>query len=98
MLTQNRISLITPDRLREGLVDGAGNSIESEPLAKLTTPPMMVDDDFFYLDAIDEGGYVPIPNGPGLGVEIDEEALRANEYTHWERPSPTRPDGSTGYI
>ena len=35
-------------RLREGLVDGAGNSIESEPLAKLSTPPMMVDDDSFY--------------------------------------------------
>ena len=31
------------------------------------------------LDAIDDGGYVPIPNGPGLGVEIDWDWLEAHE-------------------
>ncbi len=34
--------------LRDGLTDGAGNNIKSETLAKLTTPPMMVDDDSFF--------------------------------------------------
>jgi len=28
------------------------------------------------LPALDAGGYLPIPDGPGLGVEIDEEAVR----------------------
>ena len=31
------------------------------------------------LDAIDDGGHVPIPNGPGLGVEIDWDWLEAHE-------------------
>ncbi len=30
------------------------------------------------LDAIDEKGHVPVPDGPGLGVSIDEEFLRAH--------------------
>ena len=44
-------------RLREGLVDGAGNSIESEPLAKLLTPPMMVDDRSLNSREIDEDDF-----------------------------------------
>jgi len=44
-------------------------------------------------------GYLELrPDRPGLGVEINEEAITDNEYIHWERHSPTRPDGSTGYI
>lgn len=35
------------------------------------------------LDAIDEGGYVPIPNGPGLGVEIDWDWLQAHETARY---------------
>ena len=43
-------------------------------------------------------GYLELrPERPGWGVEVNEEKLRA-EYVHWERGSPARPDGSTGYI
>jgi galactonate dehydratase len=37
-------------------------------------------------------------DGPGWEVEIDEEVLRRDEYVHWERKLPLRPDGSTGYV
>ena len=28
-----------------------------------------------------EGGYIPVPDGPGLGVEVDEALARAHPYT-----------------
>ena len=28
-----------------------------------------------------EGGYVPVPDGPGLGIEVDEALARAHPYT-----------------
>jgi L-alanine-DL-glutamate epimerase-like enolase superfamily enzyme len=34
---------------------------------------------------------------PGWGIEIDERALLRDDYVHWERKLPIRPDGSTGY-
>jgi galactonate dehydratase len=44
-------------------------------------------------------GYLQLrPDRPGLGVEVNEDAITANEYVHWQRTSPIRPDGSTGYI
>jgi galactonate dehydratase len=43
-------------------------------------------------------GYLQLrPDRPGLGVEVNEEAVQM-EYVLWERKSPIRPDGSTGYI
>ncbi len=46
-----------------------------------------------------ENGHLLLrPDRPGLGIEINEEAISDNEYVHWERSSPSRPDGSTGYI
>ncbi len=53
-----------------------------------------VDDPYLPVD-----GYLELrPDRPGLGVEVNEEAITDNEYVHWERSSPLRPDGSTGYI
>ena len=43
-------------------------------------------------------GYLELRDRPGLGVEINEDAIRDNDYTHWQRTCPIRPDGSTGYI
>ena len=43
-------------------------------------------------------GQLELRNQPGLGVDIDEDALVKNEYAHWQRTSPVRPDGSSGYI
>jgi galactonate dehydratase len=37
------------------------------------------------------------PDRPGWGLEIDETALGQDDYVHWERKLPLRPDGSTGY-
>ena len=43
-------------------------------------------------------GYLELrPDRPGWGLEIDERALRTDDYVHWERKLPLRPDGSTGY-
>ncbi len=40
-------------------------------------------------------GYVEVPEGPGLGIEVDEEALRARAYDGaWETPRLYHEDGS----
>jgi galactonate dehydratase len=43
-------------------------------------------------------GYLELRDRPGLGIEVDEEAVSNNRYVHWQRECPVRPDGSTGYI
>jgi galactonate dehydratase len=44
-------------------------------------------------------GYLDIrPDRPGLGIEVNEEAITNNDFVHWQRTCPIRPDGSTGYI
>lgn len=44
-------------------------------------------------------GYLELrPDRPGWGVEINEEILGKEDYVHWERKVPIRPDGSTGYV
>jgi galactonate dehydratase len=43
-------------------------------------------------------GYLELrPDRPGWGVEMDEALLGTEEYVHWERKVPIKPDGSTGY-
>ena len=45
-----------------------------------------------------EGGYLQLrPDRPGWGVEIDEAVLAKDDYVHWERKLPVKPDGSYGY-
>ena len=44
-------------------------------------------------------GYLELrPDRPGLGIEVNEDAFANDEYNHWQRTCPIRPDGSTGYI
>ena len=43
-------------------------------------------------------GYLELRDRPGLGLEVDEDAVSGNEYRHWQRTAPVRPDGATGYI
>jgi len=45
-----------------------------------------------------EDGYLTLRDTPGLGIDVDEEAILECPLVHWERTSPIRPDGSTGYI
>ena len=43
-------------------------------------------------------GYLELrPDRPGWGVEMDEALLGTEEYIHWERKVPVKPDGSTSY-
>jgi galactonate dehydratase len=43
-------------------------------------------------------GYLDLrPDRPGWGVEMDMEILARDDYVHWERRVPVRPDGSFGY-
>lgn len=42
-----------------------------------------------------EQGYIPVPEGPGLGIELDDEAIEAKRFAgDWETPSFTLEDGS----
>ena len=43
-------------------------------------------------------GYLELRDRPGLGIEVNEDALADMEVPHWQRTAPVRPDGSTGYI
>ena len=42
--------------------------------------------------------YLELRDRPRFGVEIDENAVTDNEYVHWQRTYPIRPDGSIGYL
>jgi galactonate dehydratase len=52
-----------------------------------------VDDPYLPID-----GYLELRDRPGLGIDIDEEAMNRAHYQHWQRTCPVRPDGATGYI
>ncbi|WP_348609395.1 galactonate dehydratase [Halobaculum rarum] len=42
-----------------------------------------------------EDGFVPVPDGPGLGIEIDEDVLEERDgHDDWHNPVWRRPDGS----
>lgn len=44
------------------------------------------------------GGYLPVPDAPGLGIRIDESRIPAAEpVVAITRPTPLRADGSVGY-
>jgi len=42
----------------------------------------------------DTGGYLSIPEGSGLGIEVDEEAVRKMPWKEWETPREFQADGS----
>jgi galactonate dehydratase len=43
-------------------------------------------------------GYLELPEGPGLGVELNEEALPERRIRNWRRGELTRPDGAADFI
>jgi galactonate dehydratase len=43
---------------------------------------------------VDQEGYASLPQGPGLGVEVDEAALAKAEPTKYKWPGQKLPDGS----
>ncbi|MFD8387069.1 mandelate racemase/muconate lactonizing enzyme family protein [Streptomyces sp. NPDC059679] len=38
------------------------------------------------------------PDRPGWGIEINEAALKADDWVSWKRKVPVRPDGSTAWM
>jgi L-alanine-DL-glutamate epimerase-like enolase superfamily enzyme len=49
------------------------------PIAPNTTPPVYAGDYDDQLDTVDDDGTVPVPDGPGLGVDYDWDYVLANE-------------------
>ena len=46
-----------------------------------------------------EDGHLELrPERAGWGVEMDLDVLAKDDYVHWQRKVPVRPDGSTGYV
>jgi galactonate dehydratase len=41
-----------------------------------------------------QGSYFPVPDSPGLGVDCNEEAIKAQSFAFWEAPHLHRLDGS----
>ncbi len=52
------------------------------------------DDDLFPTQIKLQGSSFPVPNVPGLGVEVNEEMARKEAFKFWEAPHLHRRDGS----
>ena len=52
------------------------------------------DPDLFPRQVVMEGPVYVVPEAPGLGVEVNEEAIRKLQQKHVEPPHLRRPDGS----
>ena len=44
-----------------------------------------------------EGGYLELPQDPGLGIELNEKAFAGNPLKSWRRPLVVEPDGNIAY-
>ena len=44
-----------------------------------------------------ENGYIKVPDSPGIGVELNEEAARKYHYVPREVATATRDDGSVAF-
>jgi galactonate dehydratase len=60
---------------------------DTSPRKDLLKEPLMV-----------KNGYIPVPNKPGWGVELNEEAFKHYPPKPWHRGFQYLPDGSVGYI
>lgn len=45
-----------------------------------------------------ENGYLPVPDKPGWGVELNEEVFEQHPFRPWRRSAPYREDGSMAWI
>ena len=54
----------------------------------------LYDDELFPSRPQVEGGRYAVSTTPGLGVEVNEEALKSYEFKFWEGPHLKRKDGS----
>ncbi|MEO1999533.1 MAG: hypothetical protein ABGZ17_30175, partial [Planctomycetaceae bacterium] len=47
--------------------------------------------------AIDVQRVLLLPETPGLGIELNEDAFRGQPLASWRRPLIVEPDGNIGY-
>jgi galactonate dehydratase len=52
------------------------------------------DNEIFPSQLTQDGPRLLIPDTPGLGVEVNEEYIRQQEFKFWEAPHLRRRDGS----
>ena len=52
------------------------------------------DTDLFPVQCRLDGAVLPVPDTPGLGIEVNEEALSHRGFEFWEAPHLRRRDGS----
>jgi galactonate dehydratase len=52
------------------------------------------DPDIFPTQPVQDGARLGILDGPGLGIEVNEEAVRKQSFKFWEAPHLHRRDGS----
>ena len=52
------------------------------------------DNSIFPVQHLLRGTVFDVPDGPGLGVEVDEEAVKRQSFKFWEAPHLRRADGS----
>src|SRR5688572_10820335 len=52
------------------------------------------DDELFPVRPKLTGTFFPTPEGPGIGIEVDEEKVKAQSFRFWEAPHFHRRDGS----
>ncbi len=43
-------------------------------------------------------GYLELPERPGLGIELNEDAVRGRPVVNWRRSAPFRPDGGVDFV
>lgn len=60
---------------------------DESPRKDFLKEPLMVKD-----------GYIPLPTKPGLGIELNEEAVLRSPVRSWHRGFEYRGDGSVGYV
>lgn len=60
---------------------------DTPPRSEIVTRPMVVED-----------GYIPVPDTPGLGIELNEEALSRYPAVTWHRGFSYNEDGSVALI
>ena len=52
------------------------------------------DAELFPVRPLPNGAFFPVPDGPGLGIEVNEAAVRRQGFRYWNPPMLRRPDGS----
>jgi galactonate dehydratase len=76
---------------------GPGYTFQSGGITTVTAPNL--DAPYVKDPYLPKGGYLELrPDRPGWGVEMNEDALKRDDYVHWERRVTRRPDGSTAYV